>query len=67
LQRVAEPKSGKNRMHLDIEVLDIEAEADRLEGLGATRVQTDSISEHGSTWIVVTILRGMSSASGTPA
>src|SRR5437868_15549551 len=37
LQRVAEPKSAKNRMHLDIHVTDIEAEATRLEGLGATR------------------------------
>jgi hypothetical protein len=32
LQKVGEPKSGKNRMHLDIEVPDIEAEATRLEG-----------------------------------
>ena len=27
LQRVDEPKAGKNRMHFDIEVADIEAEA----------------------------------------
>ena len=30
LQRVTEPKATKNRMHLDIEVPDINVEADRL-------------------------------------
>ena len=53
LQRVAEPKATKNRMHLDIEVPDIEAEADRLSGLGAQRVSDDTCSEHGSTWILM--------------
>ena len=38
LQRVDEPKVGKNRMHVDIEVVDVQAEADRLVALGATRV-----------------------------
>jgi predicted enzyme related to lactoylglutathione lyase len=53
LQRVAEPKATKNRMHLDIEVPDIKAEADRLSGLGAQRVSDDTCSEHGSTWILM--------------
>ena len=53
LQRVAEPKATKNRMHLDIEVPDIEAEAGRLSGLGAQRVSDDTCSEHGSTWILM--------------
>jgi predicted enzyme related to lactoylglutathione lyase len=53
LQRVAEPKSGKNRMHLDIEVPDIETEAARLAALGATRVQDETLSEHGTTWILM--------------
>jgi len=53
LQRVAEPKVGKNRMHLDIEVADIEVEAARLEGLGATRVSDGTMSEHGTTWILM--------------
>jgi catechol 2,3-dioxygenase-like lactoylglutathione lyase family enzyme len=38
LQRVPEPKSGKNRMHLDIQVVDAAAAAQevrRLSGLGA--------------------------------
>jgi predicted enzyme related to lactoylglutathione lyase len=53
LQRVAEPKIAKNRMHLDVEVPDIEHEAARLVDLGARRVQDDTLSEHGSTWILM--------------
>jgi predicted enzyme related to lactoylglutathione lyase len=54
LQRVEEPKAVKNRMHFDIEVADIEAEAARLIALGATRGQPDTLSEHGTTWILMT-------------
>lgn len=53
LQQVGEPKHGKNRMHLDIEVPDIHAEADRLIALGATRVSEDTLSEQGSTWLLM--------------
>ena len=53
LQRVTEPKATKNRMHLDIEVPDIDVEADRLSGIGAQRVSDDTCSEHGSTWILM--------------
>jgi len=53
LQRVAEPKIAKNRMHLDIEVPDIEIEAARLVGLGATRVSDSTLSEHGTTWVLM--------------
>ena len=41
LQQVPEPKAGKNRMHLDIQVLDVNAEAERLTALGATVVQPE--------------------------
>ncbi len=37
-QKVPEPKAIKNRLHLDVLVDDIPAEADRLLGLGAARV-----------------------------
>jgi len=37
LQRTSDQKSAKNRMHLDLETDDIEAEVQRLEALGATR------------------------------
>jgi predicted enzyme related to lactoylglutathione lyase len=53
LQQVPEPKTVKNRMHLDIETPDIEAEAARLVALGARRVQDDHIHEHGTTWILM--------------
>ena len=53
LQRVQEAKLVKNRMHLDIETPDIEAEAARLEGHGATRARPETRSEHGTTWIVM--------------
>jgi predicted enzyme related to lactoylglutathione lyase len=53
LQQVPEVKTVKNRMHLDFETADIEAEARRLEALGARRVRDDHIHEHGSSWILM--------------
>ncbi len=61
-QKVPEPKTAKNRCHLDIRVADrgmapeqamemIEAEASRLVQLGATR--GESYTELGSQWIVM--------------
>ncbi len=38
LQQVPEPKSGKNRMHLDVQTLDVGAEVERLRALGARLV-----------------------------
>lgn len=37
LQRTSDPKHHKERMHLDLESDDVEAEVRRLEALGATR------------------------------
>lgn len=51
LQGVPEPRSSKNRMHLDLWVEDIEAEADRLEALGAKRLRDEPLAEHGLRWI----------------
>jgi predicted enzyme related to lactoylglutathione lyase len=53
LQRVPEPKQTKNRMHFDIHVPDIEAEASRLLELGAIRVKPDALSEHGNNWVLL--------------
>ena len=53
LQRVEEAKRVKNRMHLDIETPDIGSEAARLEAHGATRLQPEPLSEHGSSWILM--------------
>ncbi len=52
LQRVAEPKQGKSRVHLDLYVDDIEAEAGRLAALGATRLR-GPIDELDETWVVM--------------
>ena len=54
LQQVPEPKPGKNRMHFDLHVADIEAEAARLVELGAVRVEPGTRSELGTTWVLMT-------------
>jgi predicted enzyme related to lactoylglutathione lyase len=53
LQQVPEAKTIKNRMHMDLDAADIEAEAERLEGLGAARVSSEPLHEYGSRWIVM--------------
>ncbi len=53
LQEVAEPKTAKNRLHLDLHAADIEAEASRLVGLGATRTRDEPFLEHGTSWILM--------------
>ena len=53
LQRVTEPKSGKNRMHFDIETPTVDEEVARLEVLGARRLEANAIEEHGSRWVVM--------------
>jgi predicted enzyme related to lactoylglutathione lyase len=51
LQGVPEPKVGKNRMHLDIVVDDIEAEVQRLQALGARRID-EGVQSFGPTrWV----------------
>jgi catechol 2,3-dioxygenase-like lactoylglutathione lyase family enzyme len=51
LQRVDDVKSGKNRLHLDLHVADPASEAQRLEALGATRVER--VDEFGIHWFVM--------------
>lgn len=63
IQRVPEPKTAKNRVHLDVSVSrgpgappderrgPIDAEASRLVDLGATR--KGEIEEHGGFWVVM--------------
>jgi predicted enzyme related to lactoylglutathione lyase len=51
LQGVPEPKAGKNRMHLDIVVDDIETEVHRLQALGANRID-EAVQKFGGTrWV----------------
>lgn len=51
LQRVPEAKAGKNRMHLDIVVDDVEAEVRRLQALGAGRIDDGVQSLGGTRWV----------------
>ena len=53
LQQVEEPKTVKNRMHLDLLVDDVELEVSRLEDLGATRLTPTAREEFGQTWFVL--------------
>ena len=56
LQRVPEPRAGKNRLHLDIHVPDVAAHADRLEALGGRRVGgpvIEMLEAHGIWWQVM--------------
>ena len=52
LQRVPEPKSGKNRLHLDLHVDAVEPEVERLVSLGARPLQ-DPVEETGFRWRVM--------------
>jgi predicted enzyme related to lactoylglutathione lyase len=51
LQGVPEPKAGKNRMHVDIVVDDIETEVHRLQALGARRIDQGVQSFGGTRWV----------------
>ncbi len=51
LQWVPEPKAGKNRVHLDIVVEDIEGEIRRLQGLGADRIDEGVQTFGGTVWV----------------
>jgi predicted enzyme related to lactoylglutathione lyase len=45
---VPEPKSAKNRVHVDLDVADLAAEVDRLVALGATHL--GAFDEQGFRW-----------------
>jgi predicted enzyme related to lactoylglutathione lyase len=54
LQWVPQAKAGKNRMHIDLLVRDVEGEVVRLEALGAARLTPTAHHEFGQTWFVMT-------------
>jgi hypothetical protein len=49
--KVPEPKTVKNRMHVDLATRDVEAEVARLVALGATEI--DRREGNGTRWIVM--------------
>lgn len=52
-QRVPEPKSVKNRVHLDIQVADLDEACARAEALGGRRISAQVFEEFGYRWIVM--------------
>jgi predicted enzyme related to lactoylglutathione lyase len=46
--KVPEPRTGKNRVHVDLATPDYETEVDRVIGLGAKRV--GDFDEYGTRW-----------------
>jgi predicted enzyme related to lactoylglutathione lyase len=50
-QKVPEPKVAKNRAHIDFDAADMDAEVDRLVGLGGTRLAEHNLGEFR--WTIV--------------
>ncbi|MBO0803027.1 MAG: VOC family protein [Nocardiopsaceae bacterium] len=53
LQRTADAKASKNRLHLDLRTRNLEAEVGRVTALGATRLTDDPVREEGWAWHVL--------------
>jgi predicted enzyme related to lactoylglutathione lyase len=53
-QRVPEPKTVKNRLHLDVSVTDLDVARERVEALGGRRASETPFSEYGYRWLVMT-------------
>lgn len=49
-QRVPEPKTSKNRLHLDVEVDDVDAAQASIERLGGRHLPMDDFHEYGFHW-----------------
>ena len=54
LQQVPKPKAGKNRLHLDVLVANVDEEVVRLQALGATVLPSGAREEFGQRWFVLT-------------
>jgi predicted enzyme related to lactoylglutathione lyase len=53
LQRVADEKGPKNRLHLDLRTADLDAEVSRILGLGATPITGAPMVEDGMCWHIL--------------
>jgi predicted enzyme related to lactoylglutathione lyase len=49
-QRVPERKAVKNRLHLDVEVEDVDEAQAKVEALGGRRLPMEDFSEYGFRW-----------------
>lgn len=50
-QQVPEPKTVKNRLHVELETTNLPTEVARLTSLGARKLQ--DVAENGSQWVVM--------------
>jgi len=70
-QRVPEPKTTKNRLHLDLVVEDLDHARAWVEALGGRRAPGQPMTEYGWSWIVMQdpegneFCLGISSSGGT--
>lgn len=53
LQQVSDAKVSKNRMHLDLRVLDLDAEVTRLVRVGARQVTNEPLQNNGWIWHIL--------------
>ena len=51
LQKVSERQQGKNRVHIDLDVSNLEASVRRVQELGGRQLQ--AVSEYGIEWVVM--------------
>jgi predicted enzyme related to lactoylglutathione lyase len=51
LQKVPEPHQGKNRVHIDLDVADLEDAVHRVQELGGRKLQ--EATEYGIEWVVM--------------
>jgi predicted enzyme related to lactoylglutathione lyase len=51
LQRVPERHREKNRVHIDLDVLDLDAAVSRVQGLGGHKLR--QLNEYGIEWVVM--------------
>jgi len=52
LQRVPEPHREKNRVHIDLDVPDLDAAVSRVQGLGGHKLR--QLNGYGFRWVVMT-------------
>ncbi len=52
-QRVPEPKTTKNRLHLDLSVDNLDEACARVEALGGRRISEQPLTEYGYAWTVM--------------
>jgi catechol 2,3-dioxygenase-like lactoylglutathione lyase family enzyme len=53
LQRVADPKQAKNRLHLDLRTRELEPEVERIRAAGGVLLTQEPLAEFGFRWQIL--------------